>query len=321
MNKDQFIGSILAGVVADALSANYTEKITPKIDEIMTSMITCDGGINKYAANSELIINVIKSIINTKGKTNAKDIALTCANKCSPDRHYNDTLFENIKEHPDKWDCAYKKIYEHGSLDSSSLARIAPIGLMYLSYRDDIGLLDDIKNVLQCSHMNPESFESCYVFCKLMLLLLCIKNINDYNTIIDECIAYKQLIAINDNDELITSLNLVRKLLTEAPEKFDVMTLKNGAKLLTNNTQQSEVITTFVLVLWCFLFHFEYSDEWHPIVLLKHCILIECRNTSVFGNLIGLLYGSSWIREFSQNIEDYDNIKELLNEFYSVIIT
>lgn len=345
MNKSQFNGSILTGIIGDILGSHHEgmEYVTydvkydkmkeelketmesDKIINVMTKVITFKDGINNYTDDSEMTLNGIKSIIKKQG-TDPRNITLSYANNMSPNRRYGSSsksILTKIRDEPEKWDTAYKNFHKIGSFANGALMRIAPVGLMYLFHRDDIKLLEDIKNVILCTHMHPESFEACYCFCKLMVVILCIDNLNKYDEIIGFCRECIGIVSMTDNNRLNRLLDRIKDKLDES-QNFDIFELVDFSKELTEITYPLRISNTFAIVLWCFLYHFKYSNTWHPFDILKHCIFMggdTDTNASILGNLIGLLYGDEWVDECAEHIEDYEEIKKIINSFYDVCLT
>jgi hypothetical protein len=176
---------------------------------------------------------------------------------------------------------------------------LALLSANYLKHRNDITLLDEIKDTL--TEFNPEVFEVYYVFARFVMILLYVQ---DYNKVIEYCKKSADLIEMTDRVKLHEQIDKVKEYLDES-ETFDIFAYRDFCQKIREE-DSLEIRTTFITVFFTLLYHFKWEINWHPLDIIKHYVFAE--NGNMIGYVVGLLYDKEWVNEFSDNIENFDKL-------------
>lgn len=299
----KFYGVILGLVIGDTLGApyeNYPGDIPNDLKPILKG--------NKYTDDSEMTLNCLDSIIESKG-INSYNLALKYCNfNIGAIRKYGPAtlrILDIIKKDPSQYKDTYKKFYSEGSFGNGGLMRISPIVLWSYDL-DNSALMENIRSGLEITHLHAYSIESCLIYSKIMQYLL---------TTSLETLQDRQIIGIArleaKNSQLIFKLDLISQNL-ETP--FYINTYRQVANQISSNPLHA--FDTLALVLWTFLY---LDHRMNPIEMLTEIIKLNKdadTSAAILGSLLGAKYGVSWIpNQWIFNLEKIDWILALIKQF------
>lgn len=314
---ERFIGTLVCGCIGDILGSVNEGKSFHQIrkDGVVTIWLPNTG----YTDDTEMTIVLAKYLVQNKTPLNEEqatvfDLQYLINQKTMIEEiheMYQETIKTSIRGYSQKTRNILTNWSVFTPVGSSStngaVMRISPLALIH--YSTDNDLCDYIKYAVYCTHGNSkDAIDTAFVHVKLLQSIIL-----ETKTTAEELYNYALSLASRRKNKYLHSL-----LLSISPDnknkfvsnKWDINKTIFGFDLI-----QIEAVDCLICALTCFFYNFK--KPYNALVMAANCGGDTDTIAKLVGDLVGAMYGISWIPDEWQNFEGKDELVKLSTSLFT----
>ena len=312
--QERFIGTLLCGCIGDILGSSNEGKTFNEIrkDGIVTKWLPNTG----YTDDTEMTIILAKYFAQKidESKMDVFDLQYNIFQKTMIEE-IHELYKETIKTSTRGYSQKTRSILTNWSVctpaglsnTNGAIMRISPLALLYYNTNND--LCDYIKYSIYCTHGDSkDAIDAAFVHVKLLQSMLL-----ETKKTAEELYVYALSLAAKRKNKYLHSL-----LLSISPDnkhKFVVNKWDITKTIFGFDLMQIEAIDCLICALTCFFYNFK--KPYNALIMAANCGGDTDTIAKLVGDLVGAMYGISWIPNEWQSFEGKEELIQLSIALYS----